>query len=519
MKIRSITAKFILIISILMAFVMAIQLYYNNKTQEDILVELNNLKKSINAATNKILVEKFEGNDIQSPGDSLLWKTARAGKVADIDEDKVVVNRMGKTWTYKNKSLNHLLKSGKMNSFVIIDSLRGNNIFKKSDKWIDSSNKLKFNKIIKNPSDQKVEVVEYDLNLPKINAKVNAPESSWKDKFDDNDVLSFEFPNLVFAREPGKVRYNYSTVEFNKTLDDIRDRNLLLTLGLFGLSIALVATITGKFLKPIKSLNHSFDKVVQGNLDVRVEPKSKDEIGELSASFNHMVSELRKNKDKENIMNRNERLASLGQLAAGVAHEIKNPLNAINLTIEHLNDKFIHAKEKQAIAYIDTIQKEIRRLDKTVNNLLSYLRSENLAKEMTDVNALLDEIFHLFEREISVNHIKIYKNYSTPCLINLDAGRIKTVLMNIITNSIQAMESGGELRVATAENDKSITITDTGQGIPQKNIENIFDLFYTTKSAGTGLGLPTAYKIMQEHGANISISSRENKGTSVLLKF
>jgi signal transduction histidine kinase len=504
-----------------MAFVMAIQLYYNNKTQEDILTELNRLKQSINSTTDRILVERFEPATVSVFSDSMQWSSDDHFKNdLQVEDNQVILNNTARVWNFKTSVRSDSDKK-QDNPVVVFESAndqRFSQLGKKLNKLPIDLPPAKLRKILNDSASNSFNIVEYNLNSAPEDKDVNVFLKS-KEKIKHDDVLSFEFPNLMFSDEPQKVRFNYSTAEFNNTLEDIRNRNLLLTLGLFGLSIILIATVTGKFLKPIKSLNQSFDKVVQGDLDVVVQPKYRDEIGELSASFNHMVNELRKNKDREELSHRQERLASLGQLAAGVAHEIKNPLNAINLTIEHLNDKFINARETQAVAYVHTIQNEIRRLDKTVNNLLSYLRSENLSKNDTDVNLLLEEIFHLYEREIKAHSIKLVTNYSKSCIINLDAERFKTVLMNVVTNAIQSMEQGGTLKVTTDQQEKLISIEDTGPGIPKKNLEHIFDLFYTTKSAGTGLGLPTAYKIMQEHGGSIQIRSEQVQGTKVLISF
>jgi len=527
MKLQSITAKFILIVSILMAFVLGIQFYFTNQTHEDILSELDRLTHSINTTTDKILVERFENDSIGiGINDNILWKLNSnhdhgSDFVTEIEENEIfapesenrILSRNRKEWVTINE-----------NGIGVTKIEENNNGVKHGYEFLFTpEDKKKLHIIRSDSNDIKFDVIDIDISDLKpatnvfLESRVKAAKSiKVNSRTKKDNVLSFEFPTFVStARAPQRVRYNYDTNVFSSVLDDIRNRNLLITLSLFGLSIIAIAAIAGKFLKPIKSLNQSFDKVVQGDLTVTVDSKSTDEIGELSGSFNQMVSELRKNKDKETIMHRQERLASLGQLAAGVAHEIKNPLNAINLTIEHLNDKFISEKEIQASDYIQTIQKEIRRLDKTVNNFLSYLRSENLSKKETDINALLDDIFNLYEREISVNKIEIAKHYKEQCLLILDPERFKTVLMNIVINAIQAMQNGGQIDIETNCDERTILIKDSGKGIPAKNLENIFDLFYTTKSAGTGLGLPTAYKIVKEHGGELSIESEEGKGTTV----
>lgn len=512
MKITSLNTKFIVLLSILMALILAIQLYFNNQTQEDILGELNNLKRTINTTTDQILVERLKTGE----------KAKLFLKDSLIRNTKIIKEKFIKP---ANKDL--ILTESETTSVTSYgtDSDSALWVFKDQDHVVVNNTVFKFDKIIKNSKDSHLEIIEIDLNdenhkeeVTNILSKVSEGKRKTTVKTGDQ-VLAFEFPNLVSSDAPSKFRYNYNTALFNERLENIQRRNFWITLILFGLSIFGIAFVTAKFLKPIKTLNTSFDKVVQGDLDVVVESKSKDEIGELSTSFNHMVNELRKNKDKELIMQRQERLAGLGQLAAGVAHEIKNPLNAINLTIEHLQDKFVKEKNDKATSYINTIQKEIRRLDKTVNNLLSYLRSENLNKKIININALLDEIFELYEREIDARQIKLIKDYSRPCKLKIDAERFKTVVMNIILNAIHSMENGGELLVTSNAKEKCITIKDNGCGIPAKNLEHIFDLFYTTKSAGSGLGLPTAYKIVQEHGGDISIESEETKGTKVTISL
>ena len=359
-----------------------------------------------------------------------------------------------------------------------------------------------------------------DINIARSNDKVKSVIKI-SPHIDHSNIPSHDAANIIFRipdfslpDKPKLIRYNYQSADIEKALNSSLQRNILITITLFAFSILAILFISRRFLKPIGVLQQSFDQVIAGNLDVNVSVKTHDEMAQLTRSFNHMVGELQKNREKEKLLQQKERLASMGQLAAGVAHEIKNPLNAINLTIEHLRDKYAR-KDKTAQKYIQTVQGEITRLDSIVDNFLNFLRSEYLKKIKTDMNDLISGVLSLLETEINTAGIKVEFKSRKPLIAEVDPERFKTVLLNILLNAIHAMPDGGLIRISTISRKKMIIIEDNGTGIPAKYVEKIFDLFYTTKSKGTGLGLPTAYKIVKEHGGEILISSREGKGTRV----
>ena len=523
----SIKTKFIILLSILMAGILGIQFYFTQQTQNDIINELTEMSSKINQATDIDFFEDTYIHSGQAESDPLIdkRKIPRWHFRSNIDsliksaENDFRRNSGGNIYRYKKNKLNDEVHVGVVrhgpNSAQTDLLVLANNAQPVPDKNIlitgDDSTSWFINEI------------EVDLNpiREKNGNKLSYALRERKRIKTTGEPPSFTFvvPDFSEPQSPRILRFNYSTADIHTALSQIRNKNIIITLIIFVISIVVIMIITRRFLKPIDSLKVSFENVVNGDLDINIQNESKDEIGVLTRAFNKMVSELRKNKEKETHLQRKERLASLGQLAAGVAHEIKNPLNAINLTIDHLGDQLVGDENKQAHQYIATVQNEIRHLDKIVNNFLSYLRSEELDKNSTDINVLVQDVLQLYEREMTDKKIGLVTTYANRLKLKVDAARIKTALVNIILNAIQAMPDGGQLIIKTDAASKRIHISDNGYGIAKKDIEHIFDLFYTTKSTGSGLGLPTAYKIIRAHGGDIQINSESGKRTEVIIQL
>ena len=528
----SIKTKFIILLSFLMAVILALQFYFTNKTQQDIFNELTQISLTINQAANAYIYQDFPKieklQSFLSIEDSLIkQKHINRRYLDNLDIQVERINSIIKKYDVRNKQIvidkdllgevdvkdlkepyiNRFSRNKKSRQiFRNFPSSVKNFVWQDKDslKWDFEEIKIVLNQSHKGSLDSLIKVT---AGIKK-NIKRQKPSS-----------FSFMLPDFSKPDSMRFFRYNYKTAQLNQALDNIRNRNMLITLLIFTLSIAAIMLVTRRFLKPIDSLKDSFKRVVDGDLGISVNTLSKDEIGDLTRSFNQMVEELKKNREKEVILQRKERLASLGQLTAGVAHELKNPLNAINLTIDHLNDKFISEDNEQPKKYIETIQNEIRRLDNIVNNFLNYIRSEQLNKSEIDINALLIEVIHLYEREMAAANVDVQSEFTDPFKLKVDGERLKTAFVNIILNAVQAMPEGGKLTVRTNVEKRAVYIIDTGAGIPEKDIEHIFDLFYTTKSSGTGLGMPTAYKIIKEHQGDILINSQEGRGTEVIIQL
>jgi two-component system, sporulation sensor kinase E len=237
------------------------------------------------------------------------------------------------------------------------------------------------------------------------------------------------------------------------------------------------------------------------------------------------IEDVTEKRSKEARLRRAESLASLTTLAAGVAHEIKNPLGSIGIHIQ-LIQKAINAEEsldKESISkYLDVIMEEVDRLNGIVIDFLFAVRPINADLERRSLNSLVHDVVDFIQFELKEGGIEAEERYdeSIPDL-DLDEKYMKQALLNIIKNAIAAMPEGGILRIAT-ETDSSdvvLRISDTGVGIDEENLTKIFEPYFTTKEFGSGLGLTVVYKIIREHGGEISVTSREGEGTTFALSF
>jgi len=314
---------------------------------------------------------------------------------------------------------------------------------------------------------------------------------------------------------------------------DMRNRAIAMFLGIAcaGMIIALVVSnfLAKGVLQPIKRLIFASHQWASGNLDYRVATTAKDEIAELTNTFNLMASSLKERNERlkeytqQQIM-KSERLATLGQLAAGVAHEINNPLGAIlmysHLSLEEMGAEDDHRKN------LEKVVAEATRCKNIVRGLLDFARQSVPNVEESDVNDLLRRTLSLLQNQALFQNIKITPSLS-PSLPKamMDSSQIQQVFTNIIFNAAEAMAGEGELFVAsrTAPGGESIEIefTDTGCGIPRENLEKIFDPFFTTKEVGrgTGLGLAVSYGIIARHKGAIEVKSEPGKGTTFIVRL
>jgi two-component system NtrC family sensor kinase len=294
-------------------------------------------------------------------------------------------------------------------------------------------------------------------------------------------------------------------------------------------AMTLAYLLSRRMSIPIRQLASASREIEQGNLDAEVEIKSSDELGELAETFNAMASAL-KERDKQlkeftqsKIME-SERLALIGQIAANVAHELNNPLQGI-VTYSHLLLEKMPS-ENSATESLKKIVIQANRCRDIIRGLLDFSRQRKPDKTICDVNSVLDECVALIENQALFHNIEITKQFEKDLpKVVVDPSQMQQVIMNMIINAAEAMEDSGRLNLATGfdpvEGLFEIKITDTGQGIPEENLEKLFDPFFTTKEVGhgTGLGLAISYGIIKEHEGTISVETEVGKGTTFLIRL
>jgi hypothetical protein len=318
-------------------------------------------------------------------------------------------------------------------------------------------------------------------------------------------------------------------VQINLLLDNIRDiqhtnfvKRLLATCLIFMLGILLTLFLARRYTDPIHRLAQGVKKVSAGDLSVTFPVETRDEIGELAESFNEMVEKLRERETLEKRLNEAEHLSKVGQLASGIAHEIRNPLNYISLAIDHLRGELIPVSGERRAEVEDLTTKmkeEVRRVNYMVLNFMNYGRPLKLRIAPFSYPELIARALPLLKDKLDEQQVEIVTELA-PDLPPMEADQelLRNCLVNFITNAAQAMPEGGRITLgATVDREGGVfllTFADQGKGIPAEELAKIFQPYFTTREAGIGLGLAITERIIKEHGGEISVASASGKGTT-----
>lgn len=255
------------------------------------------------------------------------------------------------------------------------------------------------------------------------------------------------------------------------------------------------------------------------SLQIKVAIAASLAIGLLVSGLFYVLNLIRRNRELEQARQSASRASYVGLLASGLAHEIRNPLNAMNMNLQMLEEELGEipkAQEQEFHELVESNKSEIKRLERLVNNFLAYARPASPQLEPQDLNEMLQEVVRFLAVDFRQSEVALNTEFQ-PLLPNvvIDAAQFKQALMNLLVNARQVLDPGGTVTVRTragSAGDAVIEIEDDGPGIPAEAQERIFDVFYSSRGGGTGLGLPIARQIVERHGGRIDLESEMGRG-------
>ncbi len=388
----------------------------------------------------------------------------------------------------------------------------------------------------------------------------------------DGQTLEVRQPMTLGTDAFGSIRIGVSTLLMRQELNAAL-RPALITAAMSLLIAVIVAGLLAQLLlKPIHVLRSGLTRLGRGETDVKLDLPPGDEFGELGDYFNTISQQLSAERAQgseltqagvaasnvtlqskvERALAYSQKLVALGRLTAGIAHEVKNPLNAMMIHLELLRTKIrsgalsgtlSRAPEpvaasattglglgataadrapdpavQAALQHVEVIESAVRRLDEVVQGFLKFTRPEDLQLQPVSIPTLFQELLPLIEPEAQAHKVKIELDapMSLPD-VQGDASMLRQAVLNLAINACQAMASGGTLRLIAcpaAQNKIEVRVEDTGVGIPPEQLGKIFDLYYTTKDRGTGIGLSMVYRIIQMHDGELEVQSTPGHGTA-----
>ena len=335
--------------------------------------------------------------------------------------------------------------------------------------------------------------------------------------------------NVIIPVIAGQAHYGYIHLQINvESLQETMRQNttmrIVAALCVFAIGIVISTFLSLWYTGPIHNVVAAARKVAAGDLDQNLPVDRKDEIGDLTRSFNDMVQKLREQRRLEERLREAEHLSAVGQLARGIAHEIRNPLNFISLSIDHIKTKYRPLDGAQAegfVKLVESMKGEIHRLDRLVRDFLDYGKPLKLDLQPVQTQELLADVVEIVKAKAESDHIQIIERYDALPQLRMDAELMKSCLFNVVNNAFQAMPGGGSLTIATEGQNGwfVLHLSDTGIGVSKENLTRIFEPFFTTKSQGLGLGLAMTKRVIEEHGGKIEFVSAEGQGSEVTISL
>ncbi len=318
-------------------------------------------------------------------------------------------------------------------------------------------------------------------------------------------------------------------VQVNLLLDNIRDiqhanfvNRLAATTLVFVMGMILIIYLARRYTSPIHRLANGVKHVSAGDLSVSFPVDSSDEIGDLAENLNEMIEKLKEKELLEKRLYEAEHLSKVGQLAAGIAHEIRNPLNYISLAVDHLKSELLTScpeKGGELESIANNIKEEVRKANYMVLNFMNYGRPLKLRLQQVTYAELVDKAMPIMKDRLDERGIEVVRDIPADLPpMQVDPELMRNCLCNFISNSSQAMPEGGKItlgaRLDKGSGEYRLTFSDEGVGIEPQDLEKVFQPYFTTKEAGIGLGLAITERIVKEHGGRVTVASLKGEGTT-----
>jgi signal transduction histidine kinase len=334
-------------------------------------------------------------------------------------------------------------------------------------------------------------------------------------------------PIVVGDRRVGYVVITRILDDFSALSKSALATRIAATMAVFALGMLLSLYLSSAVSRPVRALTQAAERVARGDLASRVSAAGGEELGALARTFNQMVERLAEGRALEERLRVAERSTAMGRFASALAHEIRNPLNSISLTIDHVRTRFApedEARRAEFQSLMATLKSEVARLNRLVGDFLSSGQAARLDLRPCDVGAVVRETAALVEHKARDQAIDLDVGVESSLPDALaDPELLKTCLLNLVLNAFEAMPRGGRLALSARPvgprdgGSIELTIADSGQGMSPRAAASAFEPFFSTKETGVGLGLALVRRIVEGHGGHVALESAPGRGTTVRL--
>ena len=324
-------------------------------------------------------------------------------------------------------------------------------------------------------------------------------------------------PLIRDGKVMGLVQTRIALRDFNSDLTRLHQRTLAAAIAVISLAFAVAMFAVYRMLKPLRLLGLAADGAAAGNLAVSVDYTGSDEFGRATRAFNEMMRKLADRKELEDRLHSLERNAIISEMAASMAHEIRNQLNLINLTVDH----FISRRSPEGLQsdggdapLIESLKAEVRHLNRIVSDFLLLGRPDVLKLQDVTAISLAGEVEMLVRQSLTAKGVKFHLECPPRLGMRVDPEKIRVVLLNLVINALEVVSTGGEIKFgAGSEGTEAwFTVQDNGPGIDTDHLAKVFDPYFTRKRGGTGLGLAVAKRLVTEHGGTITAANASPHG-------